>query len=65
MASVITNVSANNQVELAKELILSASMSRKDRVYKTQLESVVDSDNKPIWDFVVEYADQWGVEIHD
>jgi len=56
---------ANNQILLAKELIIAASMQRKDRIYKSHLEAVVDPSNKRMWLEVLTIAKQWGVEIHD
>lgn len=56
---------ANNQILLAKELIIAASMQRKDRIYRSRLEAVVDPTNKRMWLEVLTIAKQWGVEIHD
>lgn len=65
MNNITTNVSANNQVVLARQLIVNASMQRREHIYRAQLESVVDPDNKRIWQEIVKEANYWGVEIAD
>jgi len=54
---------ANNNVDLAKELIISFSMQRKDYIHRARLASVVDDRNPRIWKEVLAIADTWGIEV--
>lgn len=65
MENVTSVFVANNQLRLALELIVSASQQRKDRVYRSKLEAVVDPTNKRLWHEIIKEANYWGVEIHD